>query len=150
MKLRPLRDIRSLPLLVGMVQALWAIVPACDMPGFLFRRMLDDLAIGRPWGWAMMLSGLYLVFTALVDRRESLHIALFLCAMVWSAMTVLYFNHWYLIGEKPAWITPITLVLPLFSVNLWFALAREMLYQPVIIKERRRCRRPCECERRVA
>lgn len=141
-RLRCITDIRQTPLLVGAIQILWGMIPAFSQSGFLFRAMLDDLGIGNDWGWLMILTGLYLMAGAIINRRETLTIGLFLSATVWTSMTIVYFNSWYIesswYGTIPNWVTPITLSMPLFSLSLWFCCLRELYLMPRFVPERQK------------
>jgi hypothetical protein len=140
MKLRCLSDIRQLPLLVGALQAIWATIPALEIEGSLFSELLQYLSLDREWGWTMMLSGLYLCVGAIIKRRDTLTIGLFIAATLWTTLAVIFADAlWYTNASR--FVTPITLSMPLFAISLWFALYREMIFKPVSISERRKMER---------
>lgn len=136
-RIRCFADIRHLPLFLGILSMMWSTIPIGDLDGSLFARQLELLRIGPEWGWLMAVSGLYLVVGSLLKRRETLTIALFISAMVWSAMTIVFIDASTRLDDMQ-WITPVTLTMPVAAISLWLSLAREMLAQPVVITERRR------------
>lgn len=136
-RIRCFADIRHLPLFLGILSMMWSTIPIGDLDGSLFARQLELLRIGPEWGWLMAVSGLYLVVGSLLKRRETLTIALFISAMVWSAMTIVFIDASTRLDDMQ-WITPVTLTMPVAAISLWLSLAREMLVQPVVITERRR------------
>lgn len=141
MKLRCFIDVRQLPLYLGTKSILWSLIPLVDVKGSLFSRQLAYLGINQEWGWLMALSGLYLVFGAVFARREILTVAMFLSACMWTALTVLFLDAAVRFPDIMPWVTPVTLAMPVAAACLWIGLAREMLVQPVVIRERRRVQR---------
>ncbi len=137
-KLRCFTDIRQLPLYIGIKACLWATIPLVPIDGSLFSKQLALLGIGQDWGWLMALCGGYLVFGALIARRETLTVALFLSASMWTALSILFLDASVHAPQLTSWITPVTLTMPLSAACLWMCLVREMLAHPVVIKERRR------------
>jgi hypothetical protein len=101
--------------------------------------MLREMEIGQQWGIVMMTTGAYLIFGSIFNRRDSLAVGMFLCAMVWTIMSILLFNNWWLEYPypKPVWITPITMSMPVFALILWVALLRELLVCPMWVRDRR-------------
>lgn len=148
MKLRCLSDIRQLPLTIGMIQCMWALVPALQIKGSRFYVLLQSVNLDNQWGWMMMLTGLYLIFGAFVKRRDTLTIALLLSATVWTIMSIIFADaawrstaYVYNSETLAIWATPVTLSMPVIALSLWFALFRELIAQPVVITERRRFER---------
>lgn len=136
-KVRCFADIRHLPLFLGIVSMLWSTIPICEFDGSLFAKQLDILRIGQEWGWLMAFTGLYLVAGSVFRRRETLAIALLLSACAWTAMSIVFIDAAYRYDDFQ-WVTPVTLTMPAAAVTLWLSLVRELLAQPVVIKERRR------------
>ena len=141
MKLRCFIDVRQLPLYIGIKTCLWSLIPLAGIEGSLFSRPLVMLGLDREWGWIMALSGLYLIFGAVFARREVLTVAMFLSACVWTTMTVLFFDAAVRVPHTMVWVTPVTLLMPVSALSLWAGLFREMLAQPIVIRERRRVQR---------
>lgn len=148
MKLRCLSDMRQLPLLVGALQVMWSLIPALRIKGSRFYALLDSVNLTNDWGWMMMLSGAYLIVGALVKRRDTLTVALFLSAIVWTVMSILFadaawrsIQYLYDGDLLTTWTTPITLSMPVIASSLWFCLFRELIAQPVTITERRKVAR---------
>lgn len=135
--LRCLSDVRQLPLLVGMLQVFWGFIPALNIDGSLFSRQLVYLRIGDVWGHLMILIGVYLVAGAVVNRRETLTVGLFLAAIAWTAMSVVFANAAYLNRSDLTWVTPVTLSMPCLAISCWFSLFRELLFAPVHLRDRR-------------
>lgn len=137
MNIRCLSDIRQCPLLVGAMQCMWSLIPLLDLPGSMFARQLHALGLGIVWGGIMACTGALLVAGALIARRETLTIALFLSALVWSAMTVTFVDASLSVAAPPlvTWMTPVTLTMPVVAVSLWFCLFREMIFRPVTFPE---------------
>ena len=138
---RCMSDIRQVPLYIGIVQCLNATIPALDIHGSLFYSILHASGLGREFGWVLMLSGFYLIFGGLYSRRQSFQIALYISASLWTAMTIMLADAmWYpytYMGLTQRWWTPITMSMPVTAFFLWFALFREMLLQPIMVRERR-------------
>lgn len=137
MKFRCFTDIRHLPIFLGALSIIWSAIPLGEFDGSLFARQLDMLRIDHEWGWLMAMSGLYLAVGALIRRRETLTISLFVAACVWTAMSIVFLDASFRYTDMQ-WVTPVTLAMPLAAVSLWLSFVRELLAQPVVITERRR------------
>lgn len=130
MRFRRLTDIRTTPLLIGLIAVAWALVPILDAQDrTLFAQVLEETGREHLWLSILFTLGLFLAVSSICKWRRMLLLTQSFNVFVWLSLFVAFRDY--------ALLTPVVLVMPLFSLSCGLCLWREVVFGCRFIRGRR-------------
>lgn len=120
MRLRRLLDIRTTPLLIGLMSVSWAMIPLMDVRNrSLFAAAMESTGQEHLWMALMISVGVNLMISAVVCWRNMLLLSEGLAVIMWLGLWAQF------IAYAPS---PVVMSMPVFAVCCALCLVREVVF----------------------